>query len=72
LSNRLLVLAIGAELLTLVLFVQVPVISHLLGQQPLRAVEWLPVIAAPVLFMAAEETGKGIARASIRRRGMTS
>ena len=68
LSNRLLLGAVAIEALTLLAFVYVPPIRDLLGQQPLSALAWIPVLVAPWVFMAAEETRKAIVRARPRRR----
>jgi P-type Ca2+ transporter type 2C len=64
LSNRLLVGAAGIEALTLLAFVYVAPISHLLGQQPLDLLQWIPILVTPWLFIAAEEARK----AAVRRR----
>ncbi len=63
LSNRLLLGAVAIEALTLLAFVYVPPISHLLGQEPLSALAWIPILVAPWLFVAAEETRKAVVRA---------
>jgi magnesium-transporting ATPase (P-type) len=63
LSNHLLVGAVGVEALTLLAFVYVPGISHVLGQYPLSAAQWVPVLVTPWLFVAAEEARKAIVRA---------
>jgi magnesium-transporting ATPase (P-type) len=68
LSNRLLLGAVAIEALTLLAFVYVPPIRDLLGQQPLSALAWIPILVAPCVFMAAEETRKAIVRARRRRR----
>jgi hypothetical protein len=49
-------------------FLYVPGISHLLGQQGLTAHQWLPILAAPVLLVAAEEGRKALVRTRARRR----
>ncbi|HEU4354735.1 MAG TPA: cation-transporting P-type ATPase, partial [Actinomycetota bacterium] len=63
LSNRLLVGAVACEALVLLAFVYVPGISHVLGQRPLSAAQWLPILVTPWLFLAAEESRKAIVRA---------
>jgi magnesium-transporting ATPase (P-type) len=63
LSNRLLVGAVGVEALTLLAFVYVPGISHVLGQYPLSAAQWVPVLVTPWLLIAAEEARKAVVRA---------
>ena len=63
LSNRLLVGAVGVEALTLLAFVYVPGLSHVLGQEPLSIQQWLPVLVTPWLFLGAEEARKGVVRA---------
>jgi len=45
----------------------VPPISDLLGQQPLSALAWIPILVAPWVFIAAEETRKAIVRRPRRR-----
>ena len=67
LSNRLLLGAVAVEALTLLAFVYVPPISDLLGQQPLSALACTPILVAPWLFIAAEETRKAIVRRPRRR-----
>jgi magnesium-transporting ATPase (P-type) len=58
LSNRLLVGAVAVEALALVAFVYLPPIRDALGQRPLRPAEWLPVLIAPWILLAAEEARK--------------
>ena len=36
--------------------------QKLLGHQPLTPVQWVPVLAAPLLLLAAEETHEAVAR----------
>ena len=67
LSNRLLLGAVAIEAFTLLAFVYVPPIRDLLGQQPLSALAWIPILLAPCVFMAAEETRKAIVRRPRRR-----
>jgi Ca2+-transporting ATPase len=62
-SNRLLLVAIGVELAALMAFLYVPGISHLLGQRALSAGQWVPILAAPILLVAAEEVRKAVVRA---------
>jgi hypothetical protein len=61
-SNRLLLGAIAVEVLTLLAFVYVTPVAGMLGQRPLAAAQWLPVLAAPVLLLAAEEARKLVVR----------
>jgi magnesium-transporting ATPase (P-type) len=61
-SNRLLVGAVGVEALTLLVFVYVPQIAAVLGQQPLGVTQWLPILVAPWILIAAEEARKAIVR----------
>jgi potassium/sodium efflux P-type ATPase len=62
LRNGLLDGAVATELFALLAFVYVPVLADLLGQGPLTLEQWVPVIFAPLLFVAAEETRKLFAR----------
>jgi magnesium-transporting ATPase (P-type) len=55
LGNRLLLAAVATEALALAAFVYVPVIADALSQQPLTALQWLPVLATPFVLLAAEE-----------------
>jgi magnesium-transporting ATPase (P-type) len=57
-SNRLLDAALLAELLVLTVLVYLPPVYHLLGQRPLSAAQWIPVLLAPWLLLAAEEARK--------------
>ncbi|WP_052808388.1 cation-translocating P-type ATPase [Methyloterricola oryzae] len=61
-TNRMLVVAVVIEALTLLAFVYVPPIARILGHAPLRADQWLPILACPWLFIAAEELRKAIVR----------
>ena len=67
LSNRLLVGAVAIEAFMLLAFIYVPPISDLLGQQPLSALAWIPILVAPWVFIAAEEARKAIVRRPRRR-----
>jgi magnesium-transporting ATPase (P-type) len=62
LSNRLLVLAVLAELGMLLAFVYVPPVAALLGMQPLDLEQWWPVLVTPVVLLAAEEGRKALVR----------
>jgi potassium/sodium efflux P-type ATPase len=62
LSNRLLVWAVGVELLALMALVYVPVLSDALGQHPLDRAQWLPIVSAPLILFAAEEARKAVVR----------
>jgi magnesium-transporting ATPase (P-type) len=68
LSNRLLVGAVGVEALMLLAFVYVPPVAAVLGQQPLSAAQWLPILVAPWILIAAEESRKAIVRRHRARR----
>ena len=68
-TNRLLVGAVAVEFLILLGFVYLGPMQQLLGHQPLTPVQWVPVLAAPMLLLAAEETRKAVAR---RRRRATA
>jgi hypothetical protein len=48
--------------LTLAAFVYVPPICHILGQHPLTAAQWLPVLVTPFVLLAAEEARKALVR----------
>jgi magnesium-transporting ATPase (P-type) len=61
-TNRLLVGAVAVEGLALLGFVYLGPVQALLGHQPLTLPQWLPVLAAPVLLFAAEETRKTLIR----------
>jgi magnesium-transporting ATPase (P-type) len=67
LSNRLLLAAVGIELLLLLMFVYLPPIAEVLGQRALTVAQWLPVLATPWLLVAAEETRKAVVRWQRRR-----
>ena len=43
-------------------FVYLGPMQKLLGHQPLTPVQWVPVLAAPLLLLAAEETHEAVAR----------
>jgi magnesium-transporting ATPase (P-type) len=62
LSNRLLVGAAVIEALTLLAFVYVPPVAGVLGQRPLDAEQWLPLLITPWLLIVAEESRKAIVR----------
>ena len=66
-SNRLLNWALLVELLFLAVTVYVPSVYHVLGQHPLSALQWAPVLVTPFLVLAAEEARKAVVRA--HRRG---
>jgi magnesium-transporting ATPase (P-type) len=66
LSNRLLVGAVATEALALLAFVYAGPVQAVLGQRPLGLSQWLPVLAAPALLLAAEEARKALVR---RRQG---
>ncbi len=62
LTNRLLVGAVATEALALLAFVYLGPVQAVLGQRPLSLSQWLPVLAAPVLLLVAEEGRKALAR----------
>jgi magnesium-transporting ATPase (P-type) len=68
-TNRLLVGAVAGEFLILLGFVYLGAMQQLVGHQPLTPVQWVAVLAAPMLLVAAEETRKAVAR---RRRRATA
>jgi magnesium-transporting ATPase (P-type) len=61
-SNRLLVGAVATEALALLTFVYVPPVRDILGHHGLSPAQWLPVLATPVVLLAAEETRKAVVR----------
>ena len=63
-GNRLLLGAVGTELVALLAFTYVPFLYRALGGRPLSPVQWLPIVVTPFLFLAAEEARK----AWVRRR----
>lgn len=68
LSNRLLLSAVLVEALALLAFIYLPPLAEALGQQPLQASQWLPVLATPWLLLGAEEARKGVARRPVPHR----
>ncbi len=66
LGNRLLNLALLVELLALLAFVYVPPVYHVLGQHPLTAAQWIPILITPWILLAAEEARKLYVRARAR------
>jgi magnesium-transporting ATPase (P-type) len=61
-SNRLLVGAVGIELLALVAFVYFRPLQEVLGHQGLAWAQWWPVLITPFLLLAAEEARKAVVR----------
>jgi magnesium-transporting ATPase (P-type) len=61
-SNRLLDGALVAELLALIAFVYVPPVYHVLGQHPLTAAQWIPILVTPFVMIGAEEIRKRAVR----------
>jgi potassium/sodium efflux P-type ATPase len=66
LSNRLLLGAVAVEAVVLLCFVLIPPVASLLGMRALTPAEWIPVLIAPCLLLAAEETRKAIVRRRLR------
>ena len=62
LTNRLLIDALGVEMLALLAFVYVPALYHVLGGHPLSLIQWVPVAVTPWLLLAAEELRKCVIR----------
>ena len=62
LSNRLLVGAVGVEAAILLCFVHVAPVARLLGMRALTPAQWIPVLIAPCVLLAAEEARKSIVR----------
>jgi hypothetical protein len=58
----LLVGAVAVEGLALLAFVYLGPVRALLGHQPLALAQWVPMLVAPVLLVAAEEARKAVAR----------
>ena len=59
-SNRLLVGAVGVELVALLAFLYAPGLSDALGNGPIGGVLWGPVAITPFLLLAAEEGRKAV------------
>jgi magnesium-transporting ATPase (P-type) len=68
LTNRLLNASLLIELLLLVGMVYLPPLYHVLGQHPLTAAQWIPVLVTPWVLLFAEETRKATVRARAARR----
>ncbi|HYU59014.1 MAG TPA: cation-transporting P-type ATPase [Actinomycetota bacterium] len=68
-TNRLLVWAVGGELLALSAFVYLPPLADALGQRALGPAQWLPVAVTPLLLLAAEEGRKALVRRRADRPG---
>jgi magnesium-transporting ATPase (P-type) len=66
LTNRLLVGAIVVEVVMLIGFVYLEPVYTVLGQLPLSAAQWLPVLVTPFVLLAAEETRKAVVRRTQR------
>jgi magnesium-transporting ATPase (P-type) len=67
LTNRLLIWAIVAEAVALLAFVYLEPLYAALGQIPLSAAQWLPVLITPFVLLAAEESRKVVVRSQSRR-----
>jgi len=67
LRNRLLDGALLVELLALAAFVYAPPVYRVLGQHPLRAAQWVPILVSPWIIIGAEELRKLYVR---RRNGV--
>jgi magnesium-transporting ATPase (P-type) len=67
-TNRLLLAAVGAELILLLGFLYLPGLSTVLGNGPLPPELWIPVVITPFLLLIAEESRKAMVRrrASVR------
>jgi magnesium-transporting ATPase (P-type) len=65
-TNRLLVGAVGIELVALLGFVYLPLLQEVLGHQGLAWAQWWPVLITPFLLLAAEEARKAVARMRLR------
>ncbi len=68
LSNRLLDTALLVELVALAAFVYAPPLFHVLGQHPLRAGQWIPIVLSPGILLGAEELRKLVVRRRAGRR----
>jgi hypothetical protein len=54
--------AVAVEAVILLCFVHIEPIASLLGMQALTPAQWVPVLIAPCLLLAAEEARKAIVR----------
>jgi magnesium-transporting ATPase (P-type) len=68
LGNRMLLSAIGFELIVLLAFVHVPAFQTMLGHHGLSKREWLLVLAAPIALLMAEELRKLVVRRRLQGR----
>jgi hypothetical protein len=50
------------EVLALLAFVYVPPVYHVLGQHPLTAAQWVPILISPWVLLIAEETRELLVR----------
>jgi magnesium-transporting ATPase (P-type) len=62
LSNRLLVGAVGVEAAILLCFVHIAPVARFLNMRALTSAQWIPVLIAPCVLLAAEEARKAIVR----------
>ncbi len=62
LSNRLLLGAVAVEAVILLCFLYVEPVARLLGMRGLTPGQWIPVLIAPCVLLAAEEGRKAIVR----------
>jgi magnesium-transporting ATPase (P-type) len=61
-TNRLLLAAVGVELLALLAAIYVPVVNDVLNQVPLEPAQWLLVLPLPFALLALEEGRKAVVR----------
>ncbi|MFN8233859.1 MAG: HAD-IC family P-type ATPase [Actinomycetota bacterium] len=62
LTNRLLLAAVGVELVLLLGFLYVPGLSAVIGNGPVPAELWIPIVVTPFALLAAEEGRKAMVR----------
>ena len=62
LTNRLLVGAVAVEAMILLCFIHIPPVARLLGMRALTPQQWIPVLIAPFVLLAAEESRKAVVR----------
>jgi Ca2+-transporting ATPase len=62
LSNRLLIAALGMAALVVLALIYVPALSDIVGQQPLSLSQWVVMLVAPWILLAAEEMRKFVVR----------
>jgi magnesium-transporting ATPase (P-type) len=66
-TNRLLLAAIGFEVAMLTAFIYIPPLASVLEQRALTALQWLPILLAPMLLFSLEEARRALIRRRERR-----